>query len=205
MDHKEIVKAGYNTIAPYYLTTRTVDSDDMKLLPELIQRLPMGAKVLDAGCGAGVPVTKLLSQFFEVTGVDFAEGQLELARQLVPEAHFLCQDLTQLDLPDNSFEAICSYYAIIHIPCQEHPGLFRNFYRMLKPLGLALLCVGANDLVDDIDDNYLGTRMYWSHHDAETNLRLLREADFEIVWSKRVEDSHPGSDHLFVLAQKREL
>lgn len=204
MDHKEIVKAGYNTIAPHYLTTRTVDSDDMKLLPELIQRLPVGARVLDAGCGAGVPVTKLLCQFFEVTGVDFAEGQLELARQLVPEAHFLCQDLTQLDLPDNSFDAICSYYVIIHIPRQEHPGLFRNFHRMLKPRGLALLCVGANDLVDDIDDNYLGTRMYWSHHNAETNLHLLKEAGFEIVWSKRVEDSHPGSDHLFVLAQKGE-
>lgn len=205
MDHKEIVKAGYNTIAPYYLTTRTVDSDDMKLLPELIQRLPLGARVLDAGCGAGVPVTKLLSQFFEVTGVDFAEGQLELARQLVPEAHFLCQDLTQLDLPDNSFDAICSYYAIIHIPREEHPVLFRNFHRMLKPLGLALLCLGANDLRDDIDNNYLGTRMYWSHHDAETNLHLLTEAGFEVIWSKRVQDAHPGSDHLFVLAQKREL
>src|SRR5574341_1578834 len=116
MDAKSIVKSGYNAIAPKYLATRGEASEDVQLLQELIRRLPKGASVLDAGCGAGVPVTKLLSQSFEVTGVDFAESQIQLARQLVPGARFVCQDITQLAFPENSFDAICSYYAIIHIP-----------------------------------------------------------------------------------------
>ncbi len=205
MDSKEIVKAGYNAIAAEYLATRTEDSEDVQLLQELVQRLPEGAKVLDASRGAGVPVTRFLSRFFEVTGVDFAQVQIRFARQSVPQAQFVCQDMTELSFPDHSFDAICFYYAIIHIPRQEHRRLLLNFHRMLRPPGLVLLCMGAGDLTDEIDENYLGTRMCWSHYDADTNIEMLKECGFNVIWSKIVTDStDPGSAHLFVLAQKAE-
>jgi len=204
MNAKETVKAGYNSIATHYLATRTEDSEDVRLLDDLVQRLPQGARVLDAGCGAGVPVTRFLSKFFQVTGVDFAEAQIELARQLAPQAQFLCQDITELIFPDNSFDAICSYYAIIHIPRQEHQALLQNFYRMLKPSGLALLCLGAEDLENDTQEDYLGAAMYWSHYDADTNLSIIQACGFELIWSRVVADAtSPGAGHLFVLAQKR--
>lgn len=200
---KEIVRKGYEAIAAKYLAARSEDSADVPLLQELVQRLPSGARVLDAGCGAGVPITRRLSESFSVTGVDFSEAQIRLARQLVPRAQFVLQDITQLSFPDGSFDAICSYYAIIHIPRKEHRAILRNFYRMLRPSGLALLCLGADDLDRDIEDNYLGSRMYWSHFDSETNLRILRETGFDLIWSKMVADaSSPGSVHLFVLVQK---
>ena len=50
MNKKEIVKAGYNTISDAYLASRNKDSEDVRLLDELVQRLPQGASVLDAGC-----------------------------------------------------------------------------------------------------------------------------------------------------------
>jgi ubiquinone/menaquinone biosynthesis C-methylase UbiE len=203
MDYKTTVKNGYNASAAKYLTTRNQDSEDVRLLQELVQRLPKGAEVLDAGCGAGVPVAQYLSRFFNVTGVDFAEEQIRLARQLVPQARFLCQDITRLTLAENSFDAVCSYYAIIHIPRREHQALLQNFHRMLKPSGWVLLCLGADDLEKDIAEDYLGARMYWSHYDAETNLNMVRECGFDIIWSKIVaDDTSPGSAHLFVLAQK---
>jgi len=205
MDFKETVRAGYNRIADRYLQERTRDSEDIRLLDELIRRLPAGAEVLDAGCGAGVPVAQILSQKFHVTGVDFSESQIELAQKHVPNARFICQDMTTLDFDDNTFDAICSYYAIIHIPREEHKALFANFHRMLKPQGLALLCLGAENLIDDIDENYLGTRMYWSHFDSETYLRMLKETGFSMIWARRVEDATcEGAGHLFVLAQKLE-
>jgi ubiquinone/menaquinone biosynthesis C-methylase UbiE len=202
MDNKKTVKKGYNTIAAKYCKIRHEDSEDVLLLQELVTRLPGKAKVLDAGCGAGVPITKFLSQLFEVTGVDFAETQIQLARQRVPEAQFLCQDMTKLEFPDCYFDAICSYYAIIHIPREEHEPLLLNFNRMLKPGGFILLCMGADDLKDDIAD-YHGISMYWSHYNADTNIEMVKKCGFTIIWSKIVKDStHPESGHLFVLAQK---
>ncbi len=203
METKTTVRAGYNQIAAKYLASRSVDSEDVRLLDALVERLSQGAQLLDAGCGAGVPITKRLSQSFDVTGVDFAEAQLQLARELVPQGKFVRADLTQLPFADNSFDAVCSYYAIIHIPREEHRTLVENLNPILKPSGWVLLCLGAGDLEDDTDENYFGMRMYWSHYDADTNLRMLEECGFEVIGSKIVADfSSPGAGHLFALAQK---
>ena len=203
MDFKKTVKEGYNAIADRYLTERTRDSEDVRLLDEFIERLPENAKVLDAGCGAGIPISQMLSERFDVTGVDFSEAQIKLAEKNVPKAKFLCRDMTSLDFRENTFDGICSYYAIIHLPREEHQLLLTNFYRMLKPGGFALLCLGAEHLVDDIDENYLGTRMYWSHYDIATHLKMLKDCGFSVIWSKRVVDETcEGSGHLFVMAQK---
>ena len=205
MNNKDTVKAGYNSIAANYLATRSANSEDVRLLDELIQRLPRGARVLDAGCGAGVPVTRILSQYFQVVGADFADAQIQLARKLVPKAQFICEDITKLNFPEATFDAICSYYAIIHIPRKEHKRLLSHFYWLLKPSGLALLCLGAEDLENDIVEDYLGARMYWNHYDAKTNLRLLNTCGFELLWSKIVADAtSPGSGHLFVLVRKKQ-
>jgi 2-polyprenyl-3-methyl-5-hydroxy-6-metoxy-1,4-benzoquinol methylase len=203
MDFKKTVREGYNAIANRYLAGRTRDSADVRLLGEFIERLPTNAQVLDAGCGAGVPISRMLSERFNVTGVDFSEAQIELAKQNVPHGTFLCQDMTALDFHDNSFDGITSYYAIIHIPREEHRALLANFHRMLKPGGLALLCLGAEHLIDDVDEDFYGARMYWSHYDRETYLEWLKELRFEIIWSKLVADEGcEGASHLFVLAQK---
>jgi SAM-dependent methyltransferase len=203
MDFKKTVKEGYNAIAERYLAERTRDSEDVRLLDEFIERLPENAKVLDAGCGAGVPISQMLSEHFDVTGIDFSEAQIKLAKKNVPKAKFICQDMTKPDFSEDTFDGICSYYAIIHIPREEHQPLLANFYRMLKPGGFALLCLGAEHLVDDIDENYLGTRMYWSHYDIDTYLKILKDCGLSVIWSKRVVDETcEGSGHLFVIAQK---
>jgi ubiquinone/menaquinone biosynthesis C-methylase UbiE len=203
MDFKKTVKEGYNAIAGRYLAERRRDSEDVQLLGEFMERLPGDTKVLDAGCGAGIPISQMLSERFHVTGVDFSEAQIELARKNVPNAQFLCEDMTKLDFPADTFDGITSYYAIIHIPREEHQLLLANFHRMLKPGGLALLCLGAEHLIDDVDENYLGTRMYWSHYDSETYLQLLKKIGFRKIWSKIVTDETcEGAGHLFVLVQK---
>ena len=203
MDFKKTVKEGYNAIASRYLAERTPDSEDVRLLTDFMERLPADAKVLDAGCGAGFPISQKLSEHFQVTGVDFSEAQIELAKKNVPNAQFLCEDMTKLKFPEDTFDGITSYYAIIHIPREEHASLLANFHRILKPGGLALLCLGAEDLIDDIDENYLGTRMYWSHYDTDTYLKMMKECGFSIIWSRRLADETcQGAGHLFVLAQK---
>ncbi len=201
MDYKETVKTGYNKIADRYLAERTADSDDVRLLGDFIELLAPHAKVLDAGCGAGIPISKMLAEQFDVIGVDFSEAQIKLAEQNVPSAQFSCRDMTQLHFPENFFDGICSYYAVIHIPREEHQALLTNFHWMLKTGGVALLCLGAENLIDDIEENYLGARMYWSHYDSATYLKMLKEIGFSIIWSKYIKDGSAG--HLFVLAQKK--
>jgi ubiquinone/menaquinone biosynthesis C-methylase UbiE len=157
---------------------------------------------LDAGCGSGYPVTQFLAQIFQVTGVDFAIEQLRLARTNLPDSSFVCADISEMPFKSDVFDAVSSYYAIIHVPRREHSKLLVNFYRILKTGGLALLCMGAGDLPQD-SNYWQGTEMFWSHYDKETNLKMMRENGFSILWSKVVDDPiDPHAAHLFVLGQK---
>jgi len=203
----ETVRAGYERAAEAYLADRRQIAPDVDALEQLFRRLAAGSLVLDAGCGAGLPITRLLTQAYRVAGVDFSLRQLALAASNVPMAALACMDLTRLGFAAGVFDAVVSYYAIIHIPRAEHRDILAAFHGLLRPGGWVFLCLGANDLDDDYDDDYYGVRMYWSHYDAATNLALLDEAGFETHWSAVVSDSLGGEaatgGHLFVLAQKR--
>ena len=79
--------------------------------------------------------------------------------------------------------------------------MLNKFYRLLKPNGFLLISVGLIDLKSSIDGNWFGTKMYWSHFDKETNLKLIKTSGFKIIWSRPVGS---GKDrHLFVLARKQ--
>lgn len=207
MNPKGTVRAGYERAAEAYLADRPRESPDVVALAQLLGRLPPGARVLDAGCGAGMPILQRLSRTYRAVGVDFSERQLLLAAGNAPGAAPVGMDLTRLGFAANSFDAVVSYYAIIHVPRDEHAGILSAFHRLLRPGGLAFLCLGAMDVDDDYDDDYYGARMYWSHFDAPTNLDLLRRAGFEIEWWAIISDSLGGEaatgGHLFVLARKR--
>jgi hypothetical protein len=53
---KSLVRDGYDRIAFSYLEARPNDGGDVRLLQELIAELTAWSRVLDAGCGSGVPV-----------------------------------------------------------------------------------------------------------------------------------------------------
>jgi SAM-dependent methyltransferase len=128
-----------------------------------------------------------------------ADMQLGLAKRHVPTGLWVCADLAALPFADASFDAVCSYYAIIHIPREQHASVLRGLARVLRPRGLALLCLGAVDL-SAWTEQYHDAPMYWSHYDAATSLSLVTAAGLEVVWDRWVGEGTGG--HLFVLAQR---
>ena len=203
MGGKGLVKAGYETIAEAYAQTRSGTSEDVRLVDDFASRLPQGGRVLDAGCGGGRPVSALLSPRFPVVGLDLAEAQVRLLRNHVPAASPVVGEMTRLPFRDASFHGALSLYAIIHVPRDEHRALIQEFHRVLRPSGVALLCMGETDLPHDVAE-YMGTRMFWSHFDGPTNERLLTEAGFEVVWSRPVADfQQPSALHRFFLVRRK--
>jgi cyclopropane fatty-acyl-phospholipid synthase-like methyltransferase len=199
-DRRDVVRRGYEEIAERYAAARTWGGD-VALLAELVTRLRPGDTVLDAGCGAGVPVMRELTDAgMTVVGVDLSGTQIELARSRVPEADVAQADLVTLPFSDRSFDGLVSFYAVIHVPRAYHSAVFTEFRRVLRPGGVALLCLGARDLPEDDDvDSWLGTHMFWSHFDAETNLEMLRAADFDVLRDEIVADPMDHGHHLFAL------
>ena len=202
---KSVVREGYDRIASSYHEARPHDGEDIALLAAVANDLSNHSRVLDAGCGSGVPVARqLLEAGHDVTGLDFSSGQLFLARSNLAECHLVQGDLSNLPFSGGSFDAVVSYYAIIHVPREEHEALFTEIHRVLRQDGRALLCLGWGDLPEDRDpESWLGVPMFWSHFNEKTNLALLSKVGFIPQWSKQVADPMGHASHQFVLLIRR--
>ncbi|MEJ2296032.1 MAG: class I SAM-dependent methyltransferase, partial [Candidatus Lokiarchaeota archaeon] len=187
------------------LGSRKDESHIFELVEEFISTIPIQGRVLDAGCGNGA-YSRYLSEKFEVTGLDISENQIELAHQNAPKAKFICIDITKVEFPDDFFDGIFSFYTIIHIPRDEHYNLLENFYRILKNDGVVLLNFHIYDDPESYVDDFLGSglKMYWSGFDRETNLKMLSQVGFNIIWTKIVKESPKfgNASHYFVFAKK---
>lgn len=183
LDPKQVVEQGYDRIAERHLewaqTTRV--EERARYADVLFKNLSLSAEVLDLGCGAGVPTTRELAKHFKVTGVDISERQIELARLNVPQAEFVRADITRLDFPPASFDAAVAFYALIHVPREEHPKLLRDISSWLRSGGLLVATMGTHSVRGDYDEDWLGAPMYWSGFDAETNKRLVAEAGLCVI------------------------
>ncbi len=198
-----LVRAGYDVIVETYHASREAKDDANKAwLDGLRHHLPPTGVAVDLGCGAGVPITRYFAEGgYDVTGYDVSAKMLELARKNVPSARFEQTAVQDLRLPADSIDLVLSFFAIIHIERVLHAELFRRMFEWLRPGGIALLSLGAGDNPQEHQDDWLGAPMEWSHFDAETNLRMLRKAGFQIAWSD-VEEFAEGERHLFVIATK---
>lgn len=98
---KTIVRVGYDAIShAYRADTFDFDNSGYKVfLTEFEQYLKPGDRVLDLGCGCGVPVARHLARRYAVTGVDISETQVTRAQALVSDAQFVCADMTGGGVP----------------------------------------------------------------------------------------------------------
>jgi len=120
-DFQRLVARGYDQVADAYLERFEISTVRQKWLHRLIERLPAkSARVLDLGCGAGVPVARELATLgHSVVGVDSSAEQVARARRNVPSATFMQAGMCEVQFDDASFDAIGAFYSIIHVPAAD--------------------------------------------------------------------------------------
>jgi ubiquinone/menaquinone biosynthesis C-methylase UbiE len=202
---RALVRRGYDVISRAYRSDEgtsnpTTDEDAGRYLSwvdELAALLPAGARVLDLGCGAGVPATLALTRHgLRVAGVDFSAVQLARARTLVPEARFVQADMAAFSLRPASVDAVTAFYSLIHLPVADQRALLPRIRRWLRPGGYVLAIVGAAWWTGTED--YLGADMFWDHADTRAYLAWFGAAGLTPRWHRYIPEGNSG--HTLILA-----
>jgi SAM-dependent methyltransferase len=151
----------------------------------LIGSLAAGSRVLDLGCGTGVPTARQLADAgFEVVGVDLSGGMVKLAREYVPGATFHQLDLADLrpggprDL--GRFDAVAAFFSLLMLPRAEIPLALLTVRHLLVPGGLFVLSMVEAD-VDDFSIPFLGRTIRVSGYLLEDLRKVIETAGFEIA------------------------
>jgi predicted TPR repeat methyltransferase len=151
----------------------------------LIRSLPSGSRVLDLGCGTGVPTARqLVDAGHEVVGVDLSSVMVDLARQKVPEATFHELDLADLQsggpVDLGRFDAVAAFFSLLMLPRAEIPTALGTIHHVLEPGGLFALSMVEAD-VDDRPIPFLGNTIRVSGYLREELRKVIETAGFEIL------------------------
>jgi SAM-dependent methyltransferase len=202
---RALVRRGYDAISGAYRTDDgaahpSADEDPgryQQWVDGLAQLLPAQARVVDLGCGNGVPGTLALTGHdLTVLGVDFSPVQLARASRLVPAARFVRADMAEFHLRPASVDAVTAFYSLIHLPLADQRALFPRIGGWLRPGGYLLALTGAAYWTGTED--YLGADMFWDHADTAAYLRWLPAARLTPRWHRFVPEGNSG--HTLILA-----
>ena len=190
MVDKETVRRGYDEVAETYAADREEDGREREILARFVGDLPDSARVLDAGCGGGMPVLADLSESAAAVGTDISRTQLDLAADAVPDAALAQGDLAALPFRDGAFDAVTAFHSLIHVPRDQHRSVVGEFARVLTDGGRVLLSEGIDEWRGTNPDWLdAGVEMEWHVAGADATREHLRDAGFAVEAERRVRDS----------------
>jgi len=118
---------------------------DVYLFDQLLRdRVALGMKVLDAGCGAGRNLVFLMRAGFEVSGVDESPEMIARVRQLAASIaprleadRFRVESVEAMSLEDGSMDVVISS-AVLHFARDDRHwhAMVNEMWRVLAPGGI---------------------------------------------------------------------
>ena len=209
IDYKNLVMRGYDQCAEAYSRARR--DALFPHIKKLRGYLSDGSKVLDIGCGAGIPITRALAMHYDVIGVDISLEMIKRAQVNVPEVEFIHADIMTQTFPASSFDGIAAFYSIFHLPREEHGELFRRIHQWLRPGGCLLATVTKERGEPYTEDDFFGTTMYWSNYGLVEYQEIVEDLSFTVLEISIIGHGYaddqccPDEHHPLLFAQKASM
>jgi len=171
----------YDLIAGWYPTDRGHTVGVAEALA-VAATLPPGSRILDLGCGNGVPVTDaLVKAGHQVVGLDTSTGMLAQFRTNLPDTVVVRGDARRCPFSSDGFDAAVSWGMMFHLDRREQAAVFASVSRVLKP-GAPFLFMAA-EIIDADDAGITGTMngVTFRYYAVPSYQTLVAEHGFVLV------------------------
>lgn len=126
---------------------------DIYLFDQLLKgRIPVGSRILDAGCGNGRNIQYLMDAGFDVSAADAdpdaISGVMRMAADLnasLPATNFRREPVEAMSFGDASMDVLLSI-AVLHFALsdEQFEAMMESMWRVLKPGGLFFCRLASN-------------------------------------------------------------
>ncbi|MCG2599437.1 MULTISPECIES: class I SAM-dependent DNA methyltransferase [Achromobacter] len=149
-------------------------------LADFLAALPAAApRVLDIGCGTGVPIAgHLIEHGCRITGVDSSTALLARAAARFPEQAWIAADMRQLPCA-GPFDGLIAWHSFFHLSPEDQRPMFAQFRRLAAP-GAALMFTSGTTLGEAIGQ-LDGQPLYHGSLDSAEYRELLAANGFEVL------------------------
>jgi SAM-dependent methyltransferase len=162
---------GYERVAAAFLAGRgrapstAVGTSEVR---DWARTLPLGAAVIDLGCGTGLPITKVLvDEGLTVYAVDASPSLVAAFQRNLPEVPVACESVVESSFFNRTFDGVVAWGLIFLLQPEEQRQLIRRVADILLPGGRFLFTSsrGTEPLVwtdgmTDLESRSLGAAEY---------------------------------------------
>jgi SAM-dependent methyltransferase len=169
----------YDLIADWYASDRDLQTG-VPELAALADFAPSGARVLDVGCGTGIPITRaLLAAGYRVFGMDSSAQMLARFRVNFPETPVLRGMVQSCGLAPKTFDAAVAWGVMFHLTHVDQARAMANLSYVLKAGAPFLFTSGDRD--GSIDGVMNGVTFHYFSFSVDGYRSLLCENGFTLL------------------------
>lgn len=128
-------KSGYFNFGYWAAGAKSQREASEALVDQMVARSNRTGRILDVACGLGGSTRRLTQTYAPemITGINISEAQIADARALAPGCTFEVMDATELDFPDDQFDAVICIEGACHFDTRDE--FLQEAHRVLKPGG----------------------------------------------------------------------
>ncbi|MBK1860080.1 class I SAM-dependent methyltransferase [Cerasicoccus arenae] len=156
---------------------------------------------IDIGCGSsGRIIELLLSEGFEVEGLDISPEMIRLAKERNPQQVFHQADICEWNFPKR-YDFISAWDSIWHAPLEEHEAILKKLCDALEEDGILIFTSGGVDAPQDGSNPFLGQPLYHAALGIPKLLEIVGQNGCVCRHLEYDQQSKQG-DHLYLIIQK---
>lgn len=110
-------------------------------LTEFIKQLPQNPRILDLCCGAGYESMRMDRLGADVTGLDFSEESIRIAKELNPNIKFVVEDMLSDYSFLGKFDGCAVIAGLVHLSNEKLEKAFKMIHKVLYDSGIVFIVV----------------------------------------------------------------
>ena len=135
---------GYEAAAREFIATRRDSQVGVQAVLAWAQCLPPGARILDLGCGFGMPISAALMNAGKVIyGVEASATLCAAFRASFPDARLACESVEESSFFGRTFEGVLAWGLMFLLSRDAQLGLITRMAAVLEPGGRLLFTAPA--------------------------------------------------------------
>lgn len=165
-----------------------------------------GCRVLDLGCGPGNNARLLLAKHPAtlLTGIDFSEEMVHLARKHVPDGVFSVGNICDFRAGE-MIDAVLASFCIVHITPKQTKRLIAEISRSLEVGGYLYLSFMEGQGAGYETTSYSNQEIFFQYYNRDDMTALLQSenlATVELVDDEYHEEDGNITTDIFIIARK---
>lgn len=208
MDIINLNKKAWNKIGEKAALSYMNEGKYTEVFNEFCKKIPKNGKILDLGCGPGIPVTKeLVKRKFKVTALDFSKNMIKIAKKNVPQATFVKNSMTKINY-ENEFDGIIASYTMLCLDPKKFDKTSQKISKALKKDGYFFIALNEPTKKYEEKDYYTiidGQTIYSRPYSQEEITNTFSKYSMDIVLAERQINNSKmyGKEHCLIMLLKK--